>query len=260
MTIEEFSNEFDVFASSYFIEGGFTVSDSSLLAFNEYEKSLFLTKAEEQYALSLYNGKNSSGDSFEKTEEMRRYLHNLVAEYYTETPVGTNETNYLDKPYHGVNSSFKSTFFKLPDDLWFITYESVKTTEDSSKETCDGGLSIIQDVVPVTQDEFHRIKRNPFRGPSYRRALRLDLSDTSKENGVVEIVSKYDIGSYYVRYIKKLEPIILVDLPEPLSISGKTKACGCKLHEATHKDILELAVRLAIASRPLNNTSKKDNN
>ena len=45
MTTEEFSNEFDVLASSYLVEGGFTVSDSSLYAFNEYEKSLFLTRA-----------------------------------------------------------------------------------------------------------------------------------------------------------------------------------------------------------------------
>ena len=43
MTNTEFSNEFDILAQSYLIEGGFTVSDSSLFAFNEYEKSLFLT-------------------------------------------------------------------------------------------------------------------------------------------------------------------------------------------------------------------------
>lgn len=58
MTNTEFSNEFDILAQSYLIEGGFTVSDSSLFAFNEYEKSLFLTQAQEQYVVSIYNGKN----------------------------------------------------------------------------------------------------------------------------------------------------------------------------------------------------------
>lgn len=264
MTNSEFSNEFDILASSYLLEGGFTMSDSSLYAFNEYEKSLFLTLAEEQYVLSLYNGKNSSGDRFEGTEETRRYLHNLVAEYLTEKPVDiSEEKNYLKNKYmsmatHG--SSFKSTLFKLPKDLWFITYESVRTISDSTKQDrCNSGeFGITQDVVPVTQDEFHRIKRNPFRGPSYRRALRLDLPDTNlgTDNGVVEIISKYELGSYYVRYIRKVEPIILIDLPDPLMINGKTKACECQLHEAVHRDILELAVKLAIASRTQHASSK----
>lgn len=275
MNNPEFSNEFDLLASSYLNEGGFTISDSSILAFNEYEKSVFLTQAQEKYIISLYNGKNASGESFEKTEEMRRYLHNIVAEYYTETPVSGDAKNYIGNNYHGMNkheSSLESTFFQLPEDLWFITYESVQTKPNEAKPKCDGGYSIIQDVLPVTQDEFHRIKRNPFRGPSYRRALRLDLSDATIKvtdgrqshehtGGIVEIISKYPIGSYYVRYIKKVEPIILIDLPDGLEINGNNKTCECKLHEATHRDILELAVRLAIASRSITNSSKssKDN-
>lgn len=263
MTTEEFSNEFDVLASSYLVEGGFTVSDSSLYAFNEYEKSLFLTKAQKQYVLSIYNGKNASGDSFEGTEEMRRYLHNLIAEYSTNEPVSlANQKNYLKKDYFGMSGNpYESTMFKLPDDLWFITYEAVETKADDTKPKCDGKYSIVQDVVPVTQDEFHRIKRNPFRGPSYHRALRLDLSDTDiNPNGVVEIISKYPVGSYYVRYIKKLEPIILVDLPDGLSIDHENKVNECKLHEAVHHDILELAVRMAIASRSMvaSGKSQKD--
>lgn len=266
MTNPEFSNEFDILASSYLVEGGFTVSDSSLYAFNEYEKSLFLTQAQERYVLSLYNGENTSGDKFEGTEEARRYLHNLIAEYYTDSPIDTTEAkNYLDKEYHSMQkheTSFKSTLFQLPSDLWFITYESAKTKEDKKKPNCDGGLSIVQDVIPVSQDEFHRIKKNPFRGPSYRRALRLDLSDKAAtknmdQSDIVEIVSKYDVESYYVRYIKRLEPIILVDLPDSLQIDGVSKANECKLHSATHRDILDLAVRLALASRSLTNTNSK---
>lgn len=113
-------------------------------------------------------------------------------------------------------------------------------------------------MVPVTQDEYHRIKRNPFRGPTYRRALRLDLSDTKGPNGVIEIVSKFRIGSYYARYIKKLEPIVLIDLPDGLSINGQNKETECKLHEAVHRDILEMAVRLALASRSIHNTGRQE--
>lgn len=256
MTISEFSDNFDSLVRSYAIPQVDGIGHD-IWGFDEYEKSMFLTQAEKQYVLSLYNGKNSSYDSFERTEEMRRYLHNLIAEYYTETPITrSNVKNYLDKDYYGISkhgSSFESTLFALPKDLWFITYESAMTVPGPTKADCEGRYSITQDVIPVTQDEFHRIKRNPFRGPSYRRALRLDLSDTSSSKGVVEIVSKYKIGAYYVRYIKNVEPIILVDLPEPLSIDGKSKISECQLHEALHRDILELAVRLAISSKSLNN-------
>jgi hypothetical protein len=45
---------------------------------DEYEKSLFLTQAQEEIVINLYNGKNPYGDSFESTEELRRYLDELV--------------------------------------------------------------------------------------------------------------------------------------------------------------------------------------
>ena len=132
-------------------------------------------------------------------------------------------------------------YFTLPEDLWFITYEAVDT--DSS---CDSFKRI--DVYPVTQDDYNRTKRNPFRGANMRRALRLDLSD-----GVIEIVSKYNIGDYYIRYLKKPSPIILAPLPDDVSIDGKKDVSECELHEALHERILDLAVREAIQSKITNN-------
>ena len=65
MTNEEFSNEFDSLISSNSIIKPFGI-DSTLLEFDEYEKSVFLTKAQESIVKSLYNG-TLTGDSFEKT-------------------------------------------------------------------------------------------------------------------------------------------------------------------------------------------------
>ena len=139
--------------------------------------------------IDLYNGKNPFRDSFEKTEEIRRYLSNLIRTYTT----STKEEGYI-------GLSNKSVFFKLPDDLWFITYESVNLKD--TELGCIDGKGIL--VMPITQDEYHRIKRNPFRGSNERRALRLDLSEK-----VVEIVSKYNIDTYLVRYLARPRPIIL---------------------------------------------------
>ena len=237
MTLDDFSTGFDTLLSSYLNTAGFGASSSKAdINLDEYEKSQFLTKAQEEYAISLYTGKNSYGEGFEATEELRRYLAPLVEEADL-TPITTTNGMPL-----GVSSSSK--FFSLPDGsnnkpaVWFITYESVTISDGN----CEGHTT--QDVFPVRQDEYHKIKRNPFRGANSRRALRLDLSDN-----VVEIVSKYTVTKYYIRYLRKLKPIILIDLGTENSIEESTEASGCELHEALHQKILELAVRMAIQSR-----------
>lgn len=238
MTTEEFSNAFDTLLSSHFMTTSFgEQSSKGELVLDEYEKSLFLTKAQEYLVISLYNGKNSSGDSFESTEELRRYLANVIKEA-TLPP----DTSSSGMPI-GIES--RSRFFTLPSDLWFITYEAVATdgTGCSKKENMR--------VYPVRQDEYQVIKDNPFRGPNNRRALRLDLAD-----GVIEIISNLNVSQYYVRYIKKLSPIILTDLPNDVTvgkdsvntIAGNTQT-ECELHEALHQKILELAVNMALQSR-----------
>lgn len=231
MTREEFSNGFDALLNSYSDAARFgEESTRQSIALDEYEKSLCLTKAQEEIVTSLYNGKNPYGDSFESTEEMRRYLSNLVAEKYLKPITNTSGTPL------GLTTT--STFFTLPEDLWFITLESVIL--DNGK--C-GGETYIK-VYPTKQDEYQNIKDNPFRGANDRRALRLDLSE-----GNVEIICKYLITRYYIRYIKKVPPIILTDLPDNLTIEGKRKASNCILHEALHQKILDRAVQIALQSK-----------
>ena len=69
MTVSEFSNQFDVLVSSYTRFRDFDDREPrDTIEFDEYEKSLYLTKAQEELVLSLYNGRNSSALSFEETE------------------------------------------------------------------------------------------------------------------------------------------------------------------------------------------------
>lgn len=234
MIIDEFSNSFDTLLSSYAPIFNFGEEASKqTITLDEYEKSVFLTKAQEEIVLSLYNGKNPYGEAFEGTEELRRYLSNLITEKYLKPITNTSGTPL------GLES--KSKFFTLPEDLWFITMESVVV--DNGK--C--GAETIMKVYPVKQDEYQVIRDNPFRGVNDRRALRLDLSE-----GNVEIICKYMIAIYYIRYIKKVPPIILEDLPNDLTIEGKSEASNCILHEALHQKILDRAVQLALQSRGYN--------
>lgn len=235
MTTEEFSNEFDTLLNSYFTIEAFG-KPLSTIEFDEYEKSVFLTNAQEEIVISMYNGKNPFRDSFERTEEIRRYLNDLIKTYTT-----------ADKKVGYTGLSKSSVFFELPDDLWFMTYEAVNLKDDDLG--CMSGEDI--SVIPITQDEYHRIRKNPFRGTNERRALRLDLSGR-----VVEIVSKYNVESYLVRYLSRPAPIILTDLTDNLSINGISVKTECELNPVIHRAILERAVKLAIISR-VPNTGKE---
>ena len=231
MTVGEFSNGFDVLVASYRRFKDFDNKENlDSVEFNEYEKSIFLTKAQEELVTSLYSGKNSSGEGFEETELLRRYLAPLVASVEL-SPITTSSGMPL-----GVDSNSK--FFTLPDDLWFITLEQASTSDGS----CGGAGTL--DVIPIRQDEYHKVKKNPFRGANSRRALRLDLSDNN-----IEVVSKYTVTKYYVRYLKKLSPIVLVDLPNSLEIDGRSTITECALHEGLHQRILERAVKMALISK-----------
>lgn len=235
MTNSEFSNQFDTLLNSFSSQASFGEEASKqTITLDEYEKSVFLTQAQEEIVISLYNGKNSYGESFESTEEIRRYLANLIGVKTISLSPITN-TNGIP-----LGATTKSRFFTLPKDLWFITYESVSI--DNGK--CSNKN---MKVYPVKQDEYQNIKDNPFRGANSRRALRLDLSE-----GNVEIICRYTINSYYIRYIKKVPPIILITLPDNLTINDREEASECVLHEALHQRILSRAVTLALQSRGYN--------
>ena len=237
MTIQEFSNGFDALLNSY---NRFRDFDSQGAAdsieVNEYEKSMFLTQAQEEIIVDLYNGKNSHGDSFESTEELRRYLDALVKTRLYEEADKEDDT-LVEK------ISPTSVFFTLPDDIAFITYEQV-TFNDESLECYNGQIA---DVYPVTQDEYNRVRRNPFRGPTKYKVLRIDTGDN-----VVELVSKYNIGKYLIKYLSRPAPIILEDLPNNLEIEGYSSRNPCELNEILHKSILKRAVQLALASKSIN--------
>ncbi|MBQ7430740.1 MAG: hypothetical protein IJV29_18840 [Butyrivibrio sp.] len=236
MTSQEFSNGFDTLVNSYRRFKDFDkqeVLDS--IEFDEYEKSFYLTKAQEEIVINFYNGKNPYGDSFESTEEMRRYLESLVK----------TKVYSIEEQINGNGVSNNSIFYKLPKDIAFITMEQI-TYGDESLGCYNGSTATIY---PITQDEYSRIKKNPFRGPTKYKAIRLDCGDN-----IVELISKYKIKDYLIRYLSKPEPIILEDLPNDLTIEGEDKRTECKLNSILHDTILDRAVQIALQAKGISVT------
>lgn len=236
MTNNEFSNEFDTLLNSYSVSPPFGEEFSSPVVLDEYEKSVFLTQAQEDLVISLYSGKNEYLESFESTEKLRRSLDGLI-----------KTVTISQKEENNIGLSDFSVFFNLPDDTWFITYEAVKIKDEDAG--CHSGDTI--NVYPVTQDEYEKIRRNPFKRSNTLRALRLDIGDNK-----VEIISRYNVESYLLRYLSRPSPIILVDLPDGLSINNVTTKTECKLSSVVHRGILERAVRLALLSKNITKESK----
>lgn len=237
MTTEEFSDAFDTLVNSTANVDGFGSIDSTL-KFDEYEKSYFLTKAQEEVVRELYTGKNRFGESFEKTEELRRLLNNLIV---------THKQPLSEENYNDLALTDKSYLVPIFDDVMYIIYEAVRLKDDSLG--CYSGTVI--NVQPITHDEYNKIKDNPFRGPTRYKALRLDTNNNQPIN-CVEIISKYACDEYIVRYLKKLNPIILVNLDDSnVSIDGEIKKHDCELNSILHEYILERAVDMALRTKSI---------
>lgn len=217
MNIEQFSNQFDVLLSSYSLTP--QTGTVGPLEFNEYEKSIFLTEAQNILVKDIYSGRNSMGISYESSEEARRYLSILVNKFYVD----------VDPPQEDVE-------IPLPREVWFITYEDCKIEDKSCLD------DKIVSVVPTRLDDLYKIKSNPFRGPSSNRILRLDINDK------IRLISKYKIKQYNCYYLHVPTPIILTNLGD-LNISGYSKPMTCDLNDNLHDTILQMAVKLAITSR-----------
>lgn len=119
MTTKEFSDQFDVLLTSYLRFKKF--DDKEILdsiEINEYEKSIYLTKSQNNLVIELYSGRNILNSSYEQTEELRRYLSNLntTEEITTFTPV--------------VGLSDDSVECEISDNLLFITHEQCKIQSD----------------------------------------------------------------------------------------------------------------------------------
>ena len=228
MTCGEFSLEFDLLYNN--------IMSNKSPGLSEYEKSLFLTQAQESIVLDIYSGKY--GDSFERTEETKSYLNILIKQKEYEGIDGTDENSMKSE---GDKLDTRSVFITLPEDLWFRTGETATIIDNSYKCHSDGLREVT--VFPVTQDTFVRTKRSPFRGPNEKRILRLD--STNKQ---VELISNYEIHSYTIRYLSRPEPIILVQLPQGLTIGGKASPQTCLLNTAIHRAILSKAVLIAKSS------------
>lgn len=259
MTTTEFSNQFDLLFNN--------ISSNQAPGLNEYEKSVFLTKAQDEIVKNYFQAESSGNTvkkGFDDTAIRQMDFSDLIM---SKTLEEENEEPDVDP---------RALVYKISKDdrVYIIINESLYLMANNK----DGKLEVkgIRQVVPIKYTEYMRLMSKPFKEPLKNMAWRIITkgregdADVDKSTGdpttvdstvssKVEIVvttadkKKYKSdGSfikYNIRYVRRPRPIILTDLSdtfgEDLTINGYNKAMTCELNESTHEAILQRAVELA---------------
>ena len=237
MTNEEFSNEFDVLYNS--------ITSNQAPGLDEYEKSVFLTKAQSEILREYFNsrvdGTNGGFDGSQKRQyDFSFLIKTAVLEANT---ANEGEEEYIPK----INN--RDYLFNFPEDYFLSINEVIRDDESSNK---------FYSVVSISYSDYQRLMTKPYAYPPKRVAWRLfigtiqkTLEDTTKVTvPVAEIIGKFvgnsDNWDYTLRYVKKPNPIILINLTDDdLSIEGKKTKTPCEFPSQLHQEILERAVTLA---------------
>lgn len=245
MTNENFSNAFDTLLSSYQHSSEFG-KQSSIADINidEYEKSIFLTQAQDQIVKSYFDRSLSpNGEGFDDSTRRQLDFSNLI----TTKSISINSTlkgnGYSDE---GIIVPFKDSDFMQDGSKsspLFIINERVKTADSSYV------------VVPINYKEYDRMMSKAYCEPLKRQAWRLFGTNNSDLSRQIELILRSDASApikYIVRYVRKPRPIVLVNLNDTvnnLEIDGVSEETTCELNPIIHNDILTLAVQLVLASK-----------
>ena len=270
MNIPEMSSEFDILYNQ--------VNSNQAASIDEYEKSVFLTKAQKEILVSYFDPRQNKilrgfDDGSKRQYDFSSLIENKVLEEY-----------HIDDSSASVRRSYdpRSKVYMLPKDLFLILNESIVETR-----TSDPSFMMIYQITPISYDMYSTLMRKPYQYPPKRSVWRIITEQTSdvwqtstyvtssnpEKTTLAETIGRYvdednDTIEYRMRYLRKPEPIILVDLGNDLSIDGKhgnevglavdangqviltpQAAYGipCMLPSGIHHEIVQRAVELASA-------------
>lgn len=222
MTVQEFSNEFDVLYNN--------IMSNQAPGLDEYEKSVFLTKAQNEVIKNYFNPKgNKYQEGFDGNAKRQIDFSSLIR---VVEPLATQSNIKFDE---------RSQVFQMPTDVLFVLNETAVVTSD--------GIERLINIIPISFEEYSRLVSKPYKLPLKNQGWRLFQYTDSKVTFISEVVANGTIENYKIRYVKRPKPIILTDLTDSgISIDGLTDITNCELDPILHPEILQRAVELAKAA------------
>lgn len=214
----EFSNGFDVLYNN--------IMSNAAPGINEYEKSVLLTKAQDEILKNYFNPQgNKYQEGFDGSAKRQIDFSGLIS-----VADCTSQS--------GAGFDLRAKIYRMPEDVFLIINETLTT---------DTG---VKQVVPISFGEYSRLMSKPYKEPLKYQAWRLVTEGSGNENVIVEVIphSGETVSKYTVRYVRRPKPIVLVDLASEygdVSINGVSTISECELNPLIHEEILQRAVELA---------------
>lgn len=156
MTNPEFSNEFDVLYNN--------IMSNAAPGLNEYEKSVFLTKAQDEVIKNYFNPKgNKYQEGFDDSAKRQIDFSMLMK---------TTELTPLN-PAIGLHLGQNIQFYSMPQDIMLYINEFLDVTRKGKLQRLT--------VIPLKDDEYARLMSKPFKRPLKYQAWRLISSGAAME-------------------------------------------------------------------------------
>ena len=214
----EFSNGFDVLYNN--------IMSNAAPGINEYEKSVLLTKAQDEILKNYFNPQgNKYQEGFDGSAKRQIDFSGLIS-----VADCTSQS--------GAGFDLRAKIYRMPEDVFLIINETLTTNTG------------VKQVVPISFDEYSRLMSRLYKEPLKYQAWRLVTEGSGNENVIVEVIphSGETVSKYTVRYVRRPKPIVLVDLASEygdVSINGVSTISECELNPLIHEEILQRAVELA---------------
>ena len=236
MTPTEFSDMFDVLYNN--------VMSNAAPGLNEYEKSVFLTKAQNEIVKNYFNPQgNKYKEGFDGSAKRQIDFSKLIS--IDEQTPGVPVASFDDR----------ARTVEYPTDLLLIINEMLVLTAQGQGIAPEKKGT--RQVVPISYDEYMRLMSKPYKEPLKNQAWRLitDQTGTPKVALAELIVNNNDLSytlSYRLRYVRRPQPIIVANLAsavgDGVTIDNIATVSPCELDESIHDEILQRAVELAKAA------------
>lgn len=225
MTTQEFSNEFDILYNN--------IMSNQAPGLDEYEKSVFLTKAQLEILKNYFNPKgNKYGQGFDENAKRQIDFSTLIT---------AAKPSLYTAPIGYVKFDDRSELYRMPSDILIMLNETGINTVD--------GVKRLISIIPMNYEEYARLMSKPYKQPLKNQGWRL-FQSTGGVDFISEVVIKYNstLTDYKIRYVRRPKPIILANLADEysnVSIDGRTTITECELDPIIHPEILQRAVELA---------------
>lgn len=221
MTNQEFSDQFDILYNN--------ITSNQAPGLDEYEKSVFLTKAQDEIVKAYFNPRlNKPQEGFDDNEKRQIDFSMIMRTKTYDT--------FTAATFDNKNNSKRVA---LDKDIMMFINEFADVTRD--------GKSIRLTVIPIDYREYSRLMSKPYKRPLQYQAWRILDNSNSVNNAELVIGPNDTLTKYSIRYVKRPKAIILSNL-DGVSLDGVSEKQECELDPILHPEILQRAVELAKAA------------